>query len=162
MFMLDKVMSGGQTGADIAGLKVAREFNIPTGGWIPRGFLTQDGYKPEYKDLYNLTQHKSDKYPPRTFSNVRDSDGTMRFASDWDSSGEICTLKGIIQYRKPYFDVDIARLDPLSVARAIHWLNVHKIKILNVAGNAAKTCPYAEIRTSEYLRFLLKQIGHSK
>ena len=35
-----KVISGGQTGADQAGLVAARRFGIPTGGWMPRGWKT--------------------------------------------------------------------------------------------------------------------------
>lgn len=38
-----RVISGGQTGADIAGLNVAKELNIKTGGLLPRDFWTEDG-----------------------------------------------------------------------------------------------------------------------
>ena len=33
--MLQKIISGGQTDADRAGLDVAINFDIPHGGWIP-------------------------------------------------------------------------------------------------------------------------------
>ena len=33
--MLQKIISGGQTGADRAALDFAIEFDIPHGGWIP-------------------------------------------------------------------------------------------------------------------------------
>ena len=39
--MLTKIISGGQTGADRAGLDVAIEFDIPHGGWIPKGRKTE-------------------------------------------------------------------------------------------------------------------------
>ena len=38
-----QVISGGQTGADIAGLKVAKEKGILTGGRLPRRYMTEDG-----------------------------------------------------------------------------------------------------------------------
>ena len=38
-----RVISGGQTGADIAGLNVAKELDIQTGGFLPRDFWTEDG-----------------------------------------------------------------------------------------------------------------------
>ncbi|HJT77421.1 MAG TPA: putative molybdenum carrier protein, partial [Gemmataceae bacterium] len=38
--MLERVISGGQTGADQAGLAAAKACGIPTGGWMPKGFLT--------------------------------------------------------------------------------------------------------------------------
>ena len=50
--MLDKVISGGQTGADQAGWRAARAVGIPTGGWMPLGFLTEDSPRPEFADLY--------------------------------------------------------------------------------------------------------------
>ena len=39
----EKVISGGQTGADQAGLVAAARFAIPTGGWMPHGFETAEG-----------------------------------------------------------------------------------------------------------------------
>ena len=46
--MLERVISGGQTGADQAGWRAARAFGIPTGGAMPKGFLTEDGPCPEF------------------------------------------------------------------------------------------------------------------
>jgi hypothetical protein len=44
--MLDRVISGGQTGADQAALRAARACGISTGGWAPRGWLTEAGPAP--------------------------------------------------------------------------------------------------------------------
>jgi hypothetical protein len=44
--MLERVISGGQTGADQAALRAARACGIPTGGWAPRGWLTEAGPAP--------------------------------------------------------------------------------------------------------------------
>jgi hypothetical protein len=41
--MLELVISGGQTGADQGGLRATRACGIPTGGWAPRGWLTEAG-----------------------------------------------------------------------------------------------------------------------
>lgn len=41
--MLQIIISGGQTGADRAALDVAIEFDVPHGGWIPKGRKTEDG-----------------------------------------------------------------------------------------------------------------------
>jgi len=54
LVLVDRVISGGQTGADIAGLKAAKAFGIPTGGYMTSGFRTLDGYKPEYHREYNV------------------------------------------------------------------------------------------------------------
>ena len=39
--MLSRIISGGQTGADEGGLMAAALLGIPTGGWMPRGFLRE-------------------------------------------------------------------------------------------------------------------------
>ena len=41
--MLERVISGGQTGVDRAALDVALELGIPCGGWCPRGRRAEDG-----------------------------------------------------------------------------------------------------------------------
>lgn len=94
-----KVISGGQTGVDQAGLRAARACGIETGGWAPKRWLTEDGPAPWLAD-YGLVEHESSDYPPRTEANVRDSDGTLLIGNPW-SSGSIATLKAIIKYPRP-------------------------------------------------------------
>ena len=36
-----KIISGGQTGADMGGLLAAKDLGIRTGGWMPKGWLTE-------------------------------------------------------------------------------------------------------------------------
>ena len=60
--MLNEIISGGQAGADRAGLDVAIEEGIPHGGWIPKGRKTEDGILP---DKYNLSEMRSKSYPKR-------------------------------------------------------------------------------------------------
>ncbi len=105
--MLTKVISGGQTGADRAGLIAAKAAGYATGGCMPLKFKAQDGYHPEFADLYSVTEHASSHYAPRTFKNVRDSDGTVRFAINFQSAGELLTLNAIKQYKKVWFDVHV-------------------------------------------------------
>lgn len=158
MAMIEKLISGAQTGADLGGLKAAKTAEIATGGWIPKGFITLDGPRPEYAELYGIQEHTSDKYPPRTFANARDSDGTMRFAAKWDSPGEICTLKAINQYKKPHFDVDLLNPEPRSVHKAAMWIVTNGIKVLNVAGNAEKTHHGTEAKVVGYLGMLFEYL----
>lgn len=87
--MLRKVISGAQSGADIAGLEIAKRFGYETGGTMPFGYKTLDGCKPEYKSLYGVSAHPSSSYVPRTRKNVLESDGTIRLAYNFSSKGEI-------------------------------------------------------------------------
>lgn len=155
--MLTKIISGCQNGADIAGLKIAKRFGLETGGCIPRGFITLDGPKPEYESLYSIKEHSSSKYPPRTYENVKQSDGTVRFAFDFNSPGEKCTFKAITYYKKPFFDVNL-RL-PADPSEMVNWLTDNKISVLNVAGNSEKTYYGTEDAVKLYLNKVLIILG---
>lgn len=155
--MLKKIISGGQTGADIAGIATAKIFGLETGGWMPKGFRTQNGPRPEFAELYGIQEHSSPNYPPRTYANVKDSDGTLRLAHNLESSGERLTLKAINQYRKPHRDIDLK--NPLSVSEIVTWLQEKDIVVLNIAGNSEKTAPGITLEVADYLRQLFKLLG---
>jgi hypothetical protein len=158
--MLKRCISGGQSGADIAALKTAKEYGIPTGGWMPKGWITLNGPKPEYAELYGIEEHASFGYKPRTWSNIKDSSGTIRLAFNFFSAGEICTLNGIKKYDKPYIDVDLA--NPIPVQQVIDWINQNNIEILNVAGNSEKSCPGTFSEVCEYLSAVFNLLGFKK
>lgn len=151
--MIRKIISGAQTGADIGGLIAAKKLGIETGGTMPKGFRTLDGPKPEYAKLYNIVEHESSAYPPRTACNVRDSDATMRFATNWRSDGEILTLGMILQYKKPRYDVDLYESQDVDDVR--HWIRENRVQILNVAGNSEQTSPGIQDFVVEFLVELL-------
>lgn len=144
--MIKKIISGGQTGADEAGLIVGKKSGLETGGTMPAKFLTETGYRPDFAELYNIVEHKSSKYVPRTYQNVKDSDGTIRFFTDAQSRGEICTLNAINQYKRPYIDVDLN--NPIPVENVVSWVKGNNIQVLNVAGNRESTsvgiCSFVE------------------
>ena len=52
--MIQKIVSGGQTGADRAALDFAIKHNIPYGGWVPKGRKTEDGTLPEQYHLHEM------------------------------------------------------------------------------------------------------------
>ena len=41
-----KIVSGGQTGVDRAGLEAAIALGLPYGGWVPKGRIAEDGTVP--------------------------------------------------------------------------------------------------------------------
>lgn len=147
--LIKKTISGGQTGADIAGVQAAFDCGIPTGGMMPKGFLTEKGFKPEWGAKYNLIESSSDKYPPRTYANVQAATGTIRFAKNFNTAGEKCTLNAINQYNRPYKDVDI--FNPLPIQEIVDWVIEYNIEILNVAGNRESTSPGISLFVYNYL-----------
>ena len=157
-----KVISGGQTGADQAGLIVARRFGIPTGGWMPRGWKTATGANPQLAEEFGLREHTGD-YADRTAANVRDSDGTIRFAGSFRTFGELCTMKWINYYGRPYIDIDIRSHRP--VIEVVEWMRENNVRVLNVAGNTepkSRTAISHGITAfvTDYLSQVFCQLGH--
>jgi hypothetical protein len=159
MSKLYKVISGGQTGADRGALIAAKKYGLQTGGYMPKGFKAQDGYKPEFATLYNMQETEKPTYPPRTILNVMNSDGTLRIASDFYSSGELFTLRMIEQYSKPYKDVNpMLGEHEQQVKSCIEWIDKNDIRILNVAGNSERTSPGIEEFATEFMSYLFDLI----
>jgi hypothetical protein len=158
--MLRAIYSGGQTGADLAALIAAKRFGLETGGWMPKGFLNASGSHPEFAEKYGIQEHYSPKYPPRTFKNVEISDATIRFAYDWQSPGELCTLKAIHQYKKPSIDVDLN--NPKPVKEVVEWLTRFNIEVLNVAGNSEHTYTGTCGEVMDYLMQLFREMGFNE
>jgi Circularly permutated YpsA SLOG family len=72
--MLRKIISGGQSGADRAGLDLAIAIGLEHGGFVPRGRKAEDG---RIADRYNLVELSTSSYPARTRRNIEESDGTV-------------------------------------------------------------------------------------
>jgi len=164
--MLELVMSGGQTGADQASLRIAKHFGIPTGGWMPSDWQTGAGPRPDFEQLYGMKCLHHGGYKERTEANVRLSNGTVRFAADFNSRGEKCTLNAINDNNKPYMDIDIN--NPLSTASdVVAWIRKNNIKKLNIAGNTQPAKPNAKAFkitefTEQFLSELFTELGFKK
>jgi len=163
-----KIISGGQTGADLGGLVAAKLHNLDTGGWMPKGFKTQAGPRPEYAKFFNLREHVSDSYKQRTYSNVADADITIRIAVDFKSPGEKCTLNAIKAYGKPHYDVKIKEHQPVilhnHVEDLLTWFceESRNIKIVNIAGNSHKTWAGMQFYTQTFLSLFFFRMGYHR
>lgn len=117
---------------------------------MPKGFLTLDGPRPDLAHQFDLQEHTSPKYPPRTRRNVQMSDATIRFARLWQTPGEQATLRFVLQYNKPHLSISIDEFPPADLVAA--WLRDNKVRILNVAGNAERTAPGIESAVTTFLQ----------
>lgn len=131
-FLIERLVSGGQTGADRAGLDAAIALGIPHGGWCPRGRRAEDGRIP---DRYPLTETPGANYLQRTEWNVRDSDGTVVFTlARRVGGGSLRTVQFAERHMMPC--LHIAR-DAGGDAAPLLWdfIGRHGIRVLNVAGS---------------------------
>lgn len=138
---LIKIISGGQTGADQAGLFAAEELGLKTGGMMPKGYRTDEGPRPDLADRFKLLCHQSENYPPRTWYNVQNSDATLLFGN-LGSPG--CSLTRVFAERqgKTFYLIKWPENDPPDHNKFFaEWLHSFPIQILNVAGNRESKNP---------------------
>lgn len=158
---MKKIVSGGQTGADRAALDVAIEYDIPHGGWVPKGRKAEDG---PIAKRYHLKEMGSTHYKARTEQNVLDSDGTLIVSMGPLRGGSADTKAYAEKHGRPYLHVDLNRQNPFSASVAIKlWIEERGIEILNVAGPRASESPGIYDATAKLLRVVLhlqKVVGH--
>jgi len=153
--IVEKIISGGQTGVDRAALDVAIELGIPCGGWCPKGRRAEDGRIP---DFYPLEETSSAEYPQRTRMNIEDSDGTLILAWGPPAGGTLLTIKLARKEGKTHLLADLEK--GFEPAEARQWIASRKIRVLNVAGPRESECPGMYEKTRVFLRKVLQ--GHDK
>jgi len=125
--IVQKVISGGQTGIDEAALNIAHQLGYTTGGYAPKDFKTERGPNFLLRTTYGLVECESSSYPIRTKLNIQHSDLTIVFGN-LNSPGSKQTITLCKQCQKPC-------LENPSVEEAIAYIQEHKPAIVNFAGN---------------------------
>lgn len=144
-----KIVSGGQTGADLAALDWAIEAGFSHGGWCPKGRRTEDGV---LADSYALKETPGKSYLVRTEWNVRDSDATVIFTMDDRlDGGSKHTATFAERLGKPWLHMR-PTVHPRYLAA---FVEKHRALVLNVAGKRASSAPliYDLVLTSLRLAF---------
>jgi len=135
--MLKKVISGGQTGVDRAGLDAAMEAGIPTGGFCPQGRKAEDGIIPS---KYLLEELNSTAYAKRTEKNVLVSDGTLILNKGELSQGTKATHDFTVKHLKPCLVVQLDATPTIEPAQVVRWILGQQLSVLNVAGPRESKC----------------------
>ena len=130
--LIDRIISGGQTGADRAALDTAIEWGVQHGGWVPQGRAAEDG---PLSSQYCVRETPGPNVSQRTEWNVRDADATLIISHGQLVGGSKLTQQMTCHYEKPFLHVDLAALSiPEAAERITHWLSTVQAKTLNVAG----------------------------
>lgn len=127
--MIQRIVSGGQTGVDRGALDAAIWLGIPHGGWCPQGRRSEDGPIPE---CYQLMETQQRDYSVRTERNVVDSEATLVLYENELSGGTAFTVRMAKKHRKPLLVVDLN--EPVDSREVLDWLINESIEVLNVAG----------------------------
>ena len=135
--MIERIISGGQTGADRGALDAAIELGIPHGGFCPRHRRAEDGRIPE---RYQLCEIASRDYAARTEANVREADATLLITRGKPAGGSALTAGLARRHRAPLVHIDLDR-DPHPAATLAEYLASRDVRTLNVAGPRESHCP---------------------
>lgn len=159
---LTTIISGGQTGADRAGLDVGKVLGYLTGGMVPAGCRTEDGPRPDLLTAFSMQESASRAYTPRTWWNIMHSDGTLIFTGDGYTTrllltgGSADTARICEGNHKPHrINPDIylyagqPRIELIQPVRA--WIMDCHIQTLNIAGNRESKSPGIHDRVMAFL-----------
>lgn len=154
--MVSKIISGGQTGADRAGLDVALDLGLMIGGWVPRGRRAEDGKIPE--KYAGVVEIPSDSYDRRTEMNVRGSDATVIFTFGPPTGGSAYTREFALSIGKPVLALDLTQSSPEEAVTILRsWLTKVQPSILNVAGSRSSQAPQIASVTTTVLKRALEK-----
>ncbi len=165
-----RVITGGQTGADAGALWGAREAGVPTGGWAPAGWMTEDGPDPTLAE-FGLREapgaiggRRGDAYRNRTALNVIDADAVL-LVGDASSPGSRLLLRladDDVVFHVP-LDAGLLRREALR-----DWLYDeiydHRYRspgvpfVLMVAGNRESRAPGIHDYTRELVAAVLREV----
>jgi len=152
--LIQKIISGGQTGVDRAALDFALAHQIPCGGWCPRGRIAEDGPIAAH---YPLRETPDREYRQRTQYNVRDSDGTLILSSGPIEGGTAATSGYARDLDKPYLVLDLDSV--IDMDDVCDWLLRNQIRVLNIAGPRESKVPGIHDRTANFLNTLYTVIA---
>ena len=165
--MIEKIVSGGQTGVDRAALDSAITSKVPYGGWCPKGRIDELGIIPnKYDRLVEIAINpisEQDNYDTRTKCNIHDSDGTLIIVPELPlpkkiTDGTILTIKEVCTQKKPYLLLSLSSLKEENINRCVEWIKAHSIHILNVAGPRESNCKGVYENSYSFLTELLPKL----
>ena len=134
--IVERIVSGGQTGVDRAALDVAIRLGIACGGWVPRSRRAEDG---PISFRYPVHETDSRGYASRTRRNVADGDATLILTRGPPSGGTALTVACAAALGRLHRIVDLQSAPVPADTRA--WLCDNAVGILNVAGPRESTTP---------------------
>lgn len=144
-----KIISGAQTGADMAALEAAEEHGYETGGYVPKGCRTELRNRPELIPRFNLIELELDDYRPRTKRNVAESDATVIFKETQYSLGCRLTINECVEKEKPH--LVLRTLDEDVVGKVVAFIRQHEPKVLNIAGTRESKALGTQVRVKKIL-----------
>lgn len=155
-----KIVSGAQTGVDQGGLLAAMDLGLEWGGWVPKGWRTENGTV-DARFHPKMQEHASSNYLARTRKNVVDSHATLIITNTYPlTGGTLKTRQFCEELRRSHFTISLSETNAVSKVR--DWLSqffavAHPVPfVLNVAGPRESKVNGIQEQTR---RFLTETLG---
>lgn len=148
--MIEKLVTGGQCGAEQEAWASARRAGIATGGYMPRGFVTEDGPNPRLGALYGAIEFPLDE-PTRARANLRRADAMLWLGDPLEDDGQ-AAIAACREQGKPFL---AAQPGLTPVNDVVSWLVVFEVKTLAVAGSPASCDPDLGPRVGRFMDLVL-------
>jgi len=130
--MIEKIISGGRSGAERAALDASIKLGMAHGGWIPKE-TNEPGEMDA--DKYHLVEMPTASRTETIKKNIRESDGTLMLSHGTLSSDVKNTTKTIQKYSTPLLHVDLNHTGSFSATSLINdWIIENDLTILHVTG----------------------------
>jgi len=130
--VLKKIISGGQTSADLAVLDAAIKLGVPHDGWIPKGRTTETGTLPE---TYHLREMATDNYLECIKQNVKESKGTLIIFYEKLRGDLYQAERETLKLKHQLLGIDLKQKNAFQAASLVNdWVQLRKIDVLYVLG----------------------------
>lgn len=142
--MIEKIVSGGQSGVDQAALSMAMEAGLTIGGWCPKGGIDASGVC--VLGTYPTLKQASTPDPnERTRLNIEYSDGTLIIVPclplpESIVDGTRLTIDYAVQRGKPHLVISLADKGD-AIETVLHWISLHNLRVLNIGGPRESSSP---------------------
>jgi hypothetical protein len=171
--MLEKIISGGQTGVDLGALEGARDCGIPTGGTAPPNWMSGGRPEPNLLQSFGLQKLKEwdpKIYPKRSMKNVDDADATIAIV--WGFSVGTQKTIGYCQTGEWKYPMTESRRkfvtpccqifteDLNTAAFAIEcFIQENDYRVLNFAGHREQTHPGIQAWTRQLIHLVYERLN---
>jgi hypothetical protein len=156
--VISKVISGGRTGVELAGLDVAVKLGIAHGGWASRGMRNELGPLPE---RYGLQEVPALGFRFAMEQNICNSDGTLLVTRGQKTVETRYAVETALSHQRQLLHVDLSQYSSFEAASLTSsWISLQKIRTLFITGPSAAIDPklYEQVKrvleTALYLGFV--------
>jgi hypothetical protein len=127
-----KILSGGQTGVELAALDIAIKLDIPHGGWTARGRRNEQGPLPA---IYQLDETRTLGFQEALERNTAAANGTLVVSRNMATAWTRQVVQAALKHQRQFLHVDLGQYPLFEGASLVaSWLSQQHIQSVFVTG----------------------------